>query len=144
MASFNKILDYVEQVNQAVHNWASHTFKVAMSNTAIVNTNHNLGAITQIAASGGYTDGAGGGYALDSVTLSEAAGTAKVVIADEVVTASGGTIGAVRYHYFYNDSAASPADAGICWYDYGSSISILDTETFTYDFDATNGLWQMA
>lgn len=144
MASYNKILDYAEQVNLAVHNWGSHTFKAAFSNTSIVNTNHNLGAITQISTGGGYTAGAGGGVTLDSVTLSESSGTSKVTITDEVFTATGASVGPLRYVYIYNDTASSPADAGVCWYDYGSSITLADTETFTLDFDATNGLWQFA
>lgn len=141
-SSYGKVQDYAEQVNKAVHNWSSHTFKVALSNTAIDGTQANLSAITQISASGGYTAGAGGGYALDSVTLTETSGTAKLTIADEVITASGGSVGPFRYLYIYNDSATSPADAGVCWLDYGSSITLADTETLTIDFDGTNGLWQ--
>jgi hypothetical protein len=80
---------------------------------------------------------------LDSVTLTETTGTAKVTIADEVLTAAGGSIGPFRYVAIYNDSATSPADALVMWYDYGSAITLLDTETFTIDFDATNGLWQL-
>lgn len=80
---------------------------------------------------------------LDSVTLSESSGTAKVVITDEVLTASGGSIGPFRYEPIYNDTATSPADALVCWYDYGSSITLASGETFTTDFDATNGLWQL-
>jgi hypothetical protein len=141
MAALNKFQDYAEQVNKAVHNWAAHTFKVALTNTAPVATNTILADITQIAATGGYT---AGGYALDSVTLSEASGTAKLVIADEVITATGGSIGPFRYAVVYNDSATSPADALFGWYDYGSSITLLDTESFTLDFDGVSGVWTMA
>lgn len=144
MVALNKFQDYAEQVNKAVHNWSAHTFKVALTNTAPVATNAVLADITQIAASGGYVAGAGGGYALDSVTLSEASGTAKLVIADEVITATGGSIGPFRYAVVYNDSATSPADALFGWYDYGSSVTLADTESFTLDFDGTNGVWTMA
>lgn len=144
MATYNKFQDYAEQVNKGVHNWSAHTFKAALSNTAPVATNTVLADITQISSGNGYTAGAGGGLTLDSVTLTESAGTAKLTIADEVFTASGGSVGPFRYVVIYNDSAASPADALVCWYDYGSSITLADTETFTIDFDATNGLWQFA
>lgn len=143
MAAYNKFQDYVEQLNRAVHNWASHTFKAALSNTAPAATNTVLADITQIASGGGYTAGAGGGLTLDTVTLSEATGTAKVTIADEVFTASGASVGPFRYVVIYNDSATSPADALVCWFDYGSSITLLDGESLTIDFDATNGLWQL-
>lgn len=143
MAAYNKFQDYVEQVNKAVHNWTTHTFKAAFSNSAPAATNTVLADITQIATANGYTGGAGGGVTLDSVTLTETTGTAKVTIADEVFTASGGSVGPLRYIVIYNDSATSPADALVMWYDYGSAITLLDTETLTIDFEPTNGLWQM-
>ena len=144
MATYNKIQDYAEQVNKGVHIWSSHTFKAALSNSATVGTNTVLADLTQISTAGGYTAGAGGGLTLDTVTLSETTGTAKVTIADEVFTATGASVGPFRYVTIYNDSATSPADALVCWFDYGSSITLADTETFPLDFDATNGLWQFA
>jgi hypothetical protein len=143
MAVYNKFQDYVEQLNKAVHNWSSHTFKAAFSNTSPVATNTVLADITQIATANGYTGGAGGGVLLDSVTLTETTGTAKVTIADEVFTAAGGSVGPLRYVVLYNDSATSPADALVAWYDYGSSITLLDTETLTIDFDAAAGVWTL-
>lgn len=144
MAAYTKFLDYAEQVNKAVHNWSSHNFKAVFCNTAPVNTNTVLSDLTQISNGGGYTGGAGGGVALDTVTLSETSGTAKVTIADEVFTATGASVGPLRYVAIYNDTASSPADALVCFFDYGSSITLADTETFTLDFDASNGLWQFA
>ncbi len=141
MATLNKFNDYVEQESKGVHNWAAHTFKVALTNAAPNATDTQLSDITQIAASGGYSAGAGGGFALDSVTLSETGGVAKVVIADEVITASGGSMGPFRYAVIYNDSATSPADALFGWYDYGSNVTLLDGESFTLDFDASAGVW---
>lgn len=143
MASYNKFQDYAEQLNKAVHNWSSHTFKEVFTNSAPSASNTQLSDITQISSANGYTGGAGGGNTLDSVTLTETTGTAKVVIADEVFTASGGSVGPFRYIPIYNDSATSPADALVCWYDYGSAVTLADTETFTTDFDGTNGLWQL-
>lgn len=141
MATYNKFQDYVDQLNRGVHNWASHTFKGGFTNSAPVATNTIYANLTEITAANGYS---AGGYTLDTVTLSETSGTAKVTIADEVFTASGGSVGPFRYVPIYNDTATSPADALVCWYDYGSSITLASTETFTIDFDATNGLWQMA
>jgi hypothetical protein len=143
MAAYNKFQDYAEQLNKAVHNWSTHTFKAVLTNSAPVATNAVLADLTQISNGGGYTGGAGGGLTLDTVTLTETTGTAKVTIADEVFTASGASVGPLRYVAIYNDTATSPADALVCWFDYGSSITLLDTETFTIDFDATNGLWQL-
>lgn len=140
MATYNKFQDYVEQLNKAVHNWSSHTFKAMLTNTAPNATDTGASAITEISAGNGYS---AGGMTLDTVTLSESSGTAKVTIADEVLTASGGSIGPFRYVVIYNDSATSPADALVCYFDYGSSITLANGESFTIDFDATNGLWQL-
>jgi len=141
MAAFTKFDDYVEQESRAVHNWGAHTFKVALTNVAPARTNTVLADITQIAASGGYVAGAGGGYLLDSVALTEVNGVAKLVIADEVITATGGSIGPFRYAVVYNDSATSPADALVNSYDYGSSITLADGDSFTIDFDQAAGVW---
>jgi DUF4097 and DUF4098 domain-containing protein YvlB len=140
LATYSKIQDYVEQLNKAVHNWSSHTFKALLTNSAPVATNTVKADLTEISAGNGYS---AGGMTLDTVTLTEASGTAKVTIADEVLTASGGTIGPFRYVAIYNDTATSPADALVMWYDYGSAITLADGESFTIDFDATNGLWQL-
>jgi hypothetical protein len=71
-------------------------------------------------------------------------GTYKLVLADVVFTAAGGSIGPFRYAVLYNDTPTSPADPLIGWWDYGSSITLADTETFTVDFDGTNGVLQIA
>ncbi len=144
MATYTKFQDYAEQVNKAVHNWASHTFKWVFCNTAPVNTNTVLADLTQISNGGGYTGGAGGGLTADTVTLSETSGTAKVTIADEVFTASGASVGPLRYVALYNDTPTSPADPLVAFWDYGSSITLADGESFTIDCDATNGVWTFA
>ena len=115
----------MEQLAKGVHIWSSHTFKEMLTNTAPVNTNTIAANLTDISAGNGYS---AGGMTLDSVTLSEASGTAKVVITDEVLTASGGSIGPFRYPAIYNDTATSPADALVCFYDYGSSITLASGE----------------
>lgn len=139
MASYNKFNSFPGQLLRAVHNFATHTFKVALTNTAPVATNQNIGDITQVAATGGY---ASGGYVLDSVTITESNGTAKVSIADEVITAAGGTIGPFRYAVAYNSTAVN--GPLICFYDYGSSVTLADGESFTLDFDGANGVFTLA
>lgn len=141
MAAYNKHQDYVEQLSKAVHNWSTHAFKWLFTNTAPTAANAVKADLTEIAAGNGY---AAGGPTADTVTLSEASGTAKVVIADEVLTASGGSIGPFRYVDLYNDTPTSPADPLVAWWDYGSSITLADGESFTIDNDATNGIWQLA
>ena len=138
MAAFTFYQDFKEQLGKGVHNLSSNTIKVALTNAAPnVATHAALADITQISTGGGYTGGAGGGSALASVTYSESAGTGTFVAADLVFTASGGSIGPFRYAVYYNDTATSPADALIGYVDYGSSITLADTETFTLDHGAS-------
>lgn len=139
MPTLQKFQDLAEQVLRGVHNFGSHAFKVALTNTAPLATNTVLADIAQIAASGGYVTG---GYALDSVVVSETAGTAKVTIADEVITAAGGPVGPFRYAAVYNDSATGKPLVG--YVDRGDSITLLDGESLTIDFDGTNGVLTLA
>jgi hypothetical protein len=52
-----------------------------------------------------------------------------------VFTATAGGIGPFRYAVLYNDTATSPADAAVAYFDYGSSITLGDTETLTVKFN---------
>jgi hypothetical protein len=60
-----------------------------------------------------------------------------------VFTASG-AVGPFRYAALYNDTQASPVKPLIAWWDYGSSISLANGDTFTVAFDATNGVLTIA
>lgn len=125
--------DFKEQLGKAVHNLGSHTFKVALSNSAPNAATHTvLADVSQLSTGGGYTGGAGGGLTLDSVTYTETGGTGTFIAADEVFTASGGSVGPFRYAIIYNDTATS--DPLVGWLDYGSSITLADGESFTLDF----------
>ena len=135
MPTLQKFNDFAEQVLRGVHNFGSHTLKAALTNAAPAATNTVLADITQVAATGGY---AAGGYVLDSVVLSETAGTAKVVIADEAITAAGGPIGPFRYAVIYNDTAAGKPLVGFV--DRGDSITLLDGEKVDLDVDPTAGI----
>ena len=137
-STFTFFYDFSDQLGRGVHNFDAHTFKIALTNTApTASSDADLGDITQISATGGYTSG---GYALDGVTWTESGGVGKLTVTDEVITASGGSVGPFRYGVIYNDSATSPADALIGYVDYGSSLALADTESLTVDFDASTGL----
>lgn len=144
MATFQKFNDFAEQILKAVHDLdGTHTLKLALTNTAPAATDTGLdtgSAHPPPSNTNGYS---AGGNTL-SPTLSESSGTAKLVLADSTFTASGGTLGAFRYAIIYNDTATSPADALIAYYDYGSSITLASTETFTVDYDASAGFFTLA
>lgn len=141
MAVFNKHNIFVENVTEKVHNLGADTLKNMLTNTAPVATNSVLLDLTDLTAGNGYT---AGGTATSITSSSQTSGTYKLVITDVVFTASGGSIGPFRYTDFYNDTPTSPADPLIGWYDYGSSITLAAGETFTVDYDSTNGVLTLA
>ncbi len=141
MATFNKINAFVEDVAEKVHNLGSDVLKVALTNTAPTasSTVWNTTAFPAPAAANGYT---AGGNTPAITSSAQTSGTYKLVLADTVFTATAGGIGPFRYVILYNSTAAGGPIIG--WYDYGSSITLLDTETLTVDFDATNGVLTLA
>ena len=132
MSSYNKFQPFVEAVAEKKHNLGSDTLKVALTNTAPTADNDVLTDLTEI----DYT------YCSDrDLTTSSSAqtsGTYKLVIADKTISASGGAVGPFRYVVIYNDTATN--DDLICWFDYGSSITLADGESIVLDFDDSNGL----
>lgn len=112
-----------------------------LTNTAPVAANTVFADLTEITAQNGYS---AGGTAATVSSSSQTSGTYKLVLADVVFTASGGSFGPFRYAVLYNDTPTSPADPLIGFWDYGSSISVNNGESFTVDFDATTGVLQLA
>lgn len=143
MAAFNKFNCFVENLAEAVHNLGSDTLRVYLTNTAPNASTHTAYDATtgstgpaEIAAGNGYT---AGGNAATVSSSTQTAGTYKLVLADPATwTATGGSIGPFRYAVLYNDSSASNALIG--WWDYGSSVTLADTESFAVDFDPTSGV----
>lgn len=135
MATYNKFQDFSEQLVRGVHDWDAHTFKIALTNTApaATQTTWNLTDHPAPAAANGYT---AGGTAT-TIAISETTGTTTVTGTQVVFTATAGGIGPFRYAILYNDTATSPADAAIAYWDYASSVTLADTETFTVKFNNT-------
>lgn len=137
MAAYNKFLVFTKNLVDGVHDFDNHTFKVMLTNTAPVNTNTLKADLTDVTGGNGYT---AGGTAV-TIATSTSAGTAKVTVSSDIVfTASGGTVGPFRYAVLYNDTTTQATKPLISWWDYGSSITLNDSETFTVDFDQTNGI----
>lgn len=137
MATFNKFNSFVEHIAEGVHNLGSGQLVVALTNSAPSAANTVLADITEIS----YTN-----VSSRNITTSSSAqtsGTYKLILTDLVLTASG-AVGPFRYIVIYNDTPTSPADPLIGYYDYASSISLATGETFTIDFDGTNGLLTIA
>lgn len=141
MATFNKYYVFVEALAEKTHNLGSDTLKVALTNTAptvATDTVWNTTVAPAPAAANGYS---AGGNTITTTSSAQTTGTYKLVLADTVFTATSGGIGPFRYVILYNSTASN---AVIGYYDYGSSITLADTETFTVDFDAANGVLTLA
>lgn len=130
MATFNKFNAFVENLAEGVHNLQTGQLVVALTNTLPVVGNAVLADITQIA----YTNISSRNVTTSSSTQSS--GTYSLVCSDLVLTASG-AVASFRYVVLYNDTPTSPADPLIGWYDYGSTVTMANSDTFTVDFGAT-------
>jgi hypothetical protein len=140
MAAFTKYNFFVDEMSKGGHNLQTAVFKVALTNTAptpLTDTTWSTGTYPAPAAANGYT---AGGNTLTTSSAATASYIFKLVIADSVFTAAGGNLGPFRYAIVYNSSATNKV---VGYYDYGSSITLADTETFTVDFDNVNGMIQM-
>lgn len=137
MATYNKFNSFVEAIAEKVHNLGADTLTIALTTNANapVATNTQLSNLTQIS----YTNLSA--RAITTSSSSQSSGTYKLVLADLVLTASG-AVATFRDVVMYNDTATN--DELISWWDYGSDVTLANGETFTIDFDATNGVLQLA
>ena len=136
MATYTKFNSFVEALAEKTHNLGSDTLKVALTNSAPSASNTVLANITEIS----YTN-------LSSRTLTvsssaQTSGTYKLVLADLLLTSSGGSTGPFRYVVIYNDTATN--DELIAYYDYGSSLTLANLESLNLDFDGSAGVLTIA
>jgi len=128
MATYNKFQCFVEDICEKKHNLGSDILKVAFSNASnapSASAHVKLADISTIATTN-----------LDSVTLTvsssgQTTGTYKLVVADKTLTATG-AVPAFRYVIIYNDTATD--DPLICFFDYGSEVTLAKDDTFKLDF----------
>lgn len=126
MATWNKFQSWAENMVE-VANLGTDQFVIALTNTAPVATNSVLADLTQIS----YTNLSSRN--LTTASSSQTGGTYTLVFNDLVLTASG-SVGPFRYVVVFDDTPTSPADPLVGWWDYGSSITMINGETFTIDF----------
>ena len=129
MATYNKFNQTVEDWLEGVYTASTDQFVVALcaAANAPVATNSVLADLTQIS----YTNLSSRN--LTTATSSQTSGTFTQLFNDLVLTASG-AVATFRYVVIYNDTPTSPADPLLCWYDYGSNLTLSSGETLTIDF----------
>lgn len=128
MASATFFNAFKENLAEKAHNLGSDQLVVALcaAANAPIATNSVLADLTQIA----YTNLSSRNVPTTSSALSGS--TYQLALTDLVLTASGGAVATFRYIVLYNDTASG--DPLILWYDYGSNLTLANTETLTIDF----------
>ncbi len=141
MAAFNKFNQFVEDLAKKVHNLNADTLKVMLTDAAPLATNAVKADITEITAGNGYP--AGGTQATFS-SGAQTSGTYKLVLNDVTFTAAGGSFGPFRYAVLYNDTPASPLKPLIGYWDYTTTVTITNGNSFLVDLDQVNGVLTLA
>lgn len=134
MAAFVKFNDFVEQLGLKQHDLNADPLFVYLSNEAPLATDATRVDIADLTTAGGYT--AGGQDTLNTASETPA-GTMTVVGTDIVWTATTG-FGPFRYAILYNQvGGLLSTNKLIGYWDYGSALTLLASETFTVDFGAS-------
>src|SRR5688572_18480978 len=130
MASFVKFQQFVEELGKEGHNLDTDTLKILLTVDAPSVSADAVKADlpSELGTSGGYT---AGGTAIANQDYEHTTGTAILTGDDVVFTATAGGFGPFRYAVLWNDTHAS--DGLIGYWDYGSNVTLLETETFTVD-----------
>jgi hypothetical protein len=133
MASYVKFNTFVGDLGLKVHNLNTDTIKIYLTNTA-PNTSSNAvkGDLAEISTGNGYS-----GPISITNAYSQTSGTGSLTSVGSTVVTATGSVGPFRYIVLYNDTPASPLKPLIGYWDYGSSITMANTETFTITFGAT-------
>ena len=130
--ALTKVNSFVENLAEKLIDLSGNGLTVALTNTAHTASWTQLSDLTQVS----YT------YCSSRVitvtSSAQTSGTYKLCLTDLVLTASGGTVGAFRYVYIYDDNSTN--DKLIGYYDYASAITLADGETLTLNFDDANGV----
>lgn len=140
MASFTKIDKFVLNLGNKVFNLGSDSLKIALTNTSpTASTANQYSDLTSPLATTNLSGGSP--FNITTTSFTQTSGTAKLILVDLVLTATG-AVGPFRYIVLYDDTATNKELVG--YYDYGSSISLANTDTFTIDFDASAGVITIA
>jgi len=133
MATYNKFQQTVEDWMEGVYTASTDQFTVALCTNANapVATNSVLADLTEIS----YTN-----LSSQDITTSssgQTSGTFTQLFTDLVLTASG-AVATFRHVVVYNNTPTSPANPLLCWFDYGSDLTLASGETLTLDWSTSS------
>jgi len=133
MADYAKIYEFIEEVFKAGHDFSSDVIKIALTNTAPTPASDTVLSTGNLhpppAAANGYEQKT---VTVDSAVQADGMFTLAVTT-DLVWTATAGGMGPFRYAILFNSSKSNKL---IGYWDYGSSITLAEGETFTWDVTA--------
>lgn len=134
MATFTKFQPFIEDVFEGVHNFGTNQLVLFLTTNANAPTAtmRLLSEVTQIV----YTNLSSRN--ITTASSSQTGGTYKLILTDLVLTASG-AVATFRRVGVFNDTPTSPADPVVGHYDHGTDVTLATGETYTVDFDGTNG-----
>lgn len=137
MATFTKVYSFTEALAEKVHNLGADTLTVALTTNANAPTTATtqLSQLTQIS----YTNCSS--RVITTTSSAQTTGTYKLTLTDLTLTASG-TVGPFQWVVIYNDTATN--DEVLGYMDYGSEITLANTETFEINFDDANGVFTIS
>lgn len=137
MAAYVKFEKFVAALmNDQLHDFAADSFSYQLMNTApdAAGDGLEVDLPVDLSTAGGYTQTVG--IVLGTATTSsQTGGVYTFDLADNVLTASGASIGPFRYVVLFNQTATG--DPLLAYYDHGTSITLQDTETFTLTFNGS-------
>ena len=139
MATYVKHQVFVEDIANKVHDLGADVLTIALT------TNGNLPVVTN-AILANLTEINYANLSARTITITSAVhttGTLKLILVDLVLTASA-AVATFRWVDMYNDTPSSPLNPLISFWDHGSDVTLANTETFTIDFSAANGVLTIA
>lgn len=129
MASFNRFEAFSEALAKKEHDLNADQLMVYLTDNAPSASADAVKAdlVESLSTANGYT--AGGA---DTLNVTSRTGAVTSVVGTDITWTASGAVGPFRYAVLYNNTHAS--DALIGWWDYGSSISLANGESFVVDF----------
>lgn len=154
MAAYNKFNATCQDFARAIYNLSTTTvIKTLLTNTVPTSSWRSSTDITgELATGNGYSTG---GSSVAIASAFNGAGNSSIYIllqnAALVFTAGPGSVGPFRYALIAASTTVASSTVGgaatgygiLGWYDYGSAITLNNTETFTLTWDVSSGILQI-
>lgn len=141
-ASYNKFNAFTGALVNGLHNFNSGAYHLMLSDATFVATQNSYTGGTsnlqsqEIVAGNGYT---AGGPAL-TITVTNTSGNTVVKAANVTINATGGSIGPFEWVGIYGGTG----NGAVCWFDNGNPVTLNAGDSFTVNFDQSNGLFSIA